>query len=78
MADMTSSENTMQTPMYLFLCPDAQVQSLQDVWHCVMMFIVETLKCNNPVLWPILWYRNSVIMGLGFLFQIGVFYNTLH
>ena len=46
--------------------------------HCVMMSVVKAFKCNDSVLRPTIWYWNSFVVRLGFLFQPGVFYNTLH
>lgn len=43
-----------------------------------MMSVVKALKCNYPILRPTAWYWNSFVVGLGFLFQLWVLYNTLH
>ena len=63
---------------YLFLCSDAEIQPLQHVRQCAMMRIVKTLKRNYSVLWPTLWESDSLSMGLGFLFQVGVLDDALH
>lgn len=43
-----------------------------------MMSVVKALKCNYPILRPTAWYWNSFVVGLGFLFQLWILYNTLH
>ena len=63
---------------YLFLCPYAKIHFPQHVRHCVMMCIVKSFSRNYSVLWPLLWYSDSFIVRLRFLFQMSVFHNTFH